>query len=77
MVVDGDTVIVELDGHPTTVRLISVDVPESIHPRKPVERFGRESSRFLPGLLDGRSVRLEAEPGTAPLRPPAGLSGPG
>ena len=66
-VVDGDTVVVELDGHPTTVRLIGVDVPESVHPRKPVERFGVESSKFLHGLLDGRSVRLEYEPGPSRL----------
>ena len=63
-VVDGDTVIVRLDGVATTVRLIGVDAPESVHPRRPVEPFGRESATFLRELLKGRSVTLEWEPGT-------------
>ena len=62
-VVDGDTVVLRIDGRPTTVRLIGVDTPETVHPSKPVERFGVEASAFLHGLLDGRSARLEWEPG--------------
>jgi micrococcal nuclease len=62
-VVDGDTVVVACDSRPVTVRLIGVDTPETVHPRKPVERFGREASAFLKTLLDGKSVRLEYEPG--------------
>jgi micrococcal nuclease len=44
-VVDGDTVVVLLGGKPTTVRVIGVDAPVTVGPRKPVERFGRESAR--------------------------------
>src|SRR3954454_22705575 len=33
-VVDGDTVVVMLDGRPTTIRLIGVDTPETVHPSK-------------------------------------------
>ena len=62
-VVDGDTVIVD-DGGPVTIRLIGVDAPESVHPRRPVEPFGRESAAFLRDLLKGRGVTLEFEPGT-------------
>lgn len=36
-VVDGDTVIIDLDGRETRVRLIGVDTPETAHPRKPIE----------------------------------------
>jgi hypothetical protein len=46
-VVDGDTVILLLDGRQVRVRLIGVDAPESVDPRRPVERFGREASAFL------------------------------
>ena len=66
-VVDGDTVVVACDGRPVTVRLIGVDTPETVHPRKPVERFGREASAFLKTLIDGKSVRLEYEPGPSRL----------
>jgi micrococcal nuclease len=55
-VVDGDTVVLETIG---TVRLIGVDTPETVDPRKPVQAFGVEASRFLHTLLDGKRVRLE------------------
>ena len=62
-VVDGDTIEVIMNGVPTKVRLIGVDTPETVHPRKPVEFYGREASRFTKGLLTGREVRLEYERG--------------
>ena len=59
-VVDGDTFWVE-DGSPKglKVRLIGVDTPETVHPRKPVEYFGREASDFVKQLLTNNKVRLE------------------
>src|SRR5688572_25950983 len=50
-VVDGDTVILERVGR---VRLIGVNTPETVDPRRPVERFGREASAFLKRLVSGR-----------------------
>ena len=50
-VVDGDTIVVQVNGHAETVRLIGVDTPEAKDPRKPVERFGKEASRFTASLL--------------------------
>jgi endonuclease YncB( thermonuclease family) len=55
-VIDGDTVALETIG---TVRLIGVGTPETVDPRRPVERFGRESATFLRSMLEGQSVRLE------------------
>jgi micrococcal nuclease len=55
-VVDGDTVILETIGR---VRLIGVDTPETVDPRKPVQRFGQEAAAFLRSMLEGRTVRLE------------------
>lgn len=43
-VIDGDTIAIQGIG---TVRLIGVDTPETVDPRKPVERFGQEASAFL------------------------------
>ena len=45
-VVDGDTIVVQVKGHPETVRLIGVDTPETKDPRKPVQYFGKEASEF-------------------------------
>ena len=55
-VVDGDTIIVRGVGR---VRLIGVDTPETVHPRRPVECFGKEASAFTKRLLEGRRARLE------------------
>ena len=55
-VVDGDTIIVSGVGR---VRLIGVDTPESVDPRRPVEFFGKEASAFTRRLVDGKRVRLE------------------
>ena len=50
-VIDGDTVVVKINDQDTTVRLIGVDTPETVHPAKPVEAYGREASRFTRNLL--------------------------
>ncbi len=55
-VIDGDTVQLE---HVGTVRLLGVDTPETVHPRKPVQCFGPESSHFMKGLLANARVRVE------------------
>ena len=55
-VIDGDTIILEDIGR---VRLIGVDTPETVHRSKPVERFGKEASEFLRGLIEGGKVWLE------------------
>ena len=54
-VVDGDTIIV---GGVGRVRLIGVDTPESVDPRRPVEFFGKEASAFTRRLVEGKRVRL-------------------
>ena len=55
-VVDGDTIIVQGVGR---VRLIGVDTPETVDPRRPVECFGKEASAFTKRLLEGQRARLE------------------
>ncbi len=60
-VVDGDTIVVEINGVQEKIRLIGVDTPEAVDPRKPVECFGKEASAFTRSLLTGVSVRLEPD----------------
>ncbi len=62
-IIDGDTVKVSINGETTTIRLIGVDTPETVHPSKPVEAFGKEASMFLDNLLKGEEVNLLFEQG--------------
>lgn len=55
-VVDGDTLKLS-DGH--TVRLIGVDTPETVHPTKPVQYFGKEASAFTKRMAQDQTVTLE------------------
>lgn len=61
-VVDGDTVDVDLGGRRERVRLIGIDTPESVDPRRPVECYGREASANAKALLEGQAVYLEEDP---------------
>ena len=63
-VVDGDTIKVKLGSRNETVRLIGVDTPETVHPNKPVEYFGREASVFTKRLAQGQVVQLEHDADT-------------
>lgn len=61
-VVDGDTIHVLLDGKNQTIRLIGLDTPEVVDPRKTVQCFGKEASARAKELLTGKLVRLENDP---------------
>jgi micrococcal nuclease len=58
-VIDGDTLVVLGNGKTEKVRLIGIDTPETVHPLKPVEYFGKEASRFTKHMAEGKMVRLE------------------
>ncbi len=58
-VIDGDTIIVFINGKKEKVRLIGVDAPETDGPYTKEEFFGRESSDFTKKITEGKKVRLE------------------
>lgn len=59
-VVDGDTIIVDIDGDETRVRLIGIDTPESVHPDDTLNsERGKTASDFTSELLTGKQVYLE------------------
>ncbi len=57
-VIDGDTILL-INGE--RVRLIGVDTPETKHPQKPVQYFGREAYLFTKQMVDGKEARFEFE----------------
>lgn len=61
-VADGDTITVLMNNKRETIRLIGINTPETVDPRKKVECFGQEASLHAKQLLTNASVRLESDP---------------
>lgn len=63
-VVDGDTVEVVLDDQDgkIKVRMLGINTPESVDPRRSVQCFGKEASQALKRVAEGRRVALIEDP---------------
>jgi micrococcal nuclease len=60
-VVDGDTVVVSIDGKEAKLRLMGMDTPETVDPRKSSQCFG-EQAKDETKRLEGHHVRVEFIP---------------
>lgn len=62
--VDGDTIEVRVDGmqDDAKVRMLGVNTPESVDPRRPVQCFGKEASHFTKEMLEGKRIQLVEDP---------------
>ena len=60
-VVDGDTIIVAMNGEEQRVRYTGIDTPETVRPDWPVEPFGPEAASFNRELVDRKTVWLEKD----------------
>jgi micrococcal nuclease len=57
-VIDGDTIELATGQR---VRYIGIDAPESVHPQKPVQCFGKEATSMNERLVARKQVRLEKD----------------
>ena len=57
-VVDGDTIKIEGSQ---VVRYIGIDTPETVHPSKPIQCYGKEASDKNKELVEGKEVKLEKD----------------
>src|SRR3989338_3947654 len=57
-VIDGDTIKLETGQ---TVRYIGIDTPETKHPQKKLQCFGKEAMEKNKELVEGKLVRLEKD----------------
>ena len=57
-VIDGDTIEI---GNGKRVRYLGVDTPETVHPKKKVQCYGREASQKNKSLVEGKTVYLEKD----------------
>ena len=60
-VVDGDTIVIDRGQGQEKVRFILVDTPETKHPKKGVEYFGKEASAFTTNSLSGKTIYLQKD----------------
>ena len=57
-VVDGDTI--EIEGN-IKLRYIGIDTPETKHPTKGVQCYGKEASNKNKELVEGKMIRMEKD----------------
>lgn len=59
-VIDGDTVDVLFDDEKKAVRLrlLGINTPESVDPRRPVQCFGKEASKHMKDLVENKRVAV-------------------
>ncbi|MDD5318693.1 MAG: thermonuclease family protein [Candidatus Pacebacteria bacterium] len=66
-VVDGDTIVVSQIGEnlrkdEEKIRLIGLNTPETVDPRKAVQCFGQEASTKAKAILEDATIRLASDP---------------
>lgn len=59
---DGDTFTAMIGRHEVTVRMLGIDTPETVDPRKPVQCYGKEASDETKSLLTDQKVQLKLNP---------------
>lgn len=57
-VIDGDTFEAHIATSTEKIRMIGIDTPESVDPRRPVQCFGKEAGVHLADLILDREIRL-------------------
>ena len=60
--VDGDTLVVTIAGKEERVRMLGINAPESVDPKRPVQCYGPEASKRMHTLADGKDAVLVPEP---------------
>lgn len=62
--VDGDTIVVDMNGKNERVRMIGIDTPETHKPGTPVQCYGPAASAHTKNLISaaGGQVRLAGDP---------------
>lgn len=64
--VDGDTIKVMLDNKKTTVRFLAIDTPETVHPTKGEQPFGKEASNYTCNKVkNAKKLEIEYDEGSA------------
>ncbi len=60
-VIDGDTIVINYNQKKTTLRLIGIDSPETKHPNKPVQCFGKKASKKMKQLVLNKEIKIKRD----------------
>lgn len=60
-VIDGDTIVIVIHDHEYTVRMLGINTPETVDPRKPAECFGKQASDETKKILTDKQVTIETD----------------
>ena len=60
-VIDGDTAVLVINGKEYKLRMVLVDTPESVHPKKGLQYYGKEASDYTKAQLTGKTVYLQKD----------------
>lgn len=60
--VDGDTAVLKVENEELKFRFLAIDTPETVHPTKEVEAFGKNASEYTCNkLTNAKSIEVEYE----------------
>ena len=60
--VDGDTAVFKINSEDVRVRFLAIDTPETVHPTKEVEAYGKNASEYTCNkLTNAKKIELEYE----------------
>ncbi|HXR50343.1 MAG TPA: thermonuclease family protein [Verrucomicrobiae bacterium] len=59
--IDGDTIVVDMNGTQEKVRLIGVDTPETHKPNTPVQCYGPAAAAYTKNTIGATHVRLVSD----------------
>lgn len=60
-VVDGDTIVVLINGVREKVRLLGINTPETVDPKVKPQCFGKEASEAMKNLVENKKVELVSD----------------
>jgi len=64
--VDGDTAVFKMKNEDIKVRFLAIDTPETVHPTKGIEAFGKNASEYTcTKITNAKKIKLEYDSGSA------------
>lgn len=66
--VDGDTAVFLINNEEKKVRFLAIDTPETVHPTKEVEAYGKNASEYTCNrLTTAKTIEIECDEGSTKL----------